>query len=136
MNITIYNQTSGEIRQWGDVPEEFVEQQLQPGDSFIEGIYPADQYYWGGSGMVEKPVRLESSSWDSASKRWFVDPEAAWAAVRAKRNGLLKACDWRLMPDSPSTPEEKAAWATYRQALRDITSQPDPLNIVWPDPPA
>lgn len=26
----------------------------------------------------------------------------------------------------------KVAWATYRQALRDITLQADPLNIVWP----
>jgi hypothetical protein len=27
---------------------------------------------------------------------------------------------------------DKTAWATYRQALRDITKQADPFNIAWP----
>jgi hypothetical protein len=30
----------------------------------------------------------------------------------------------------------KEVWAAYRQALRDVTLQPDPFNIVWPTPPA
>jgi len=29
----------------------------------------------------------------------------------------------------------KAAWATYRQELRDITTQSDPFNIIWPSKP-
>ena len=36
----------------------------------------------------------------------------------------------------PMTPEEVQAWRTYRQQLRDVTSQPDPFNIVWPTPPS
>jgi len=28
---------------------------------------------------------------------------------------------------------DKTAWATYRQALRDITTQADPFNITWPN---
>ena len=54
------------------------------------------------------------------------------SAVREQRNRLLASSDWTLMPDSPLSPEKKAEWATYRQALRDITTQPD---IIWPTQP-
>lgn len=55
-----------------------------------------------------------------------------WAMVRADRNAFLAACDWTQLPDAPV---DATAWAAYRQALRDITDQPDPFNIVWPEPP-
>lgn len=56
----------------------------------------------------------------------------ATAAVRAQRNALLAASDFRQLPDAPGN---KTAWATYRQALRDITAGMDPFNPVWPTPP-
>ena len=43
---------------------------------------------------------------------------------------MLKDCDWTQLLDSPV---DKTAWATYRQELRDITTQPDPFNITWPE---
>jgi len=52
-----------------------------------------------------------------------------WAAIRAQRNQMLKDTDWTQVADAPV---DKAAWATYRQALRDITTQADPFNINWP----
>jgi hypothetical protein len=52
-----------------------------------------------------------------------------WQVVRTQRNQMLKDSDWTQLPDSPV---DKAVWATYRQALRDITIQADPFNIVWP----
>lgn len=55
---------------------------------------------------------------------------AQWAVIRAERNRLLAACDWTQLPDAPAN---AAAWATYRQALRDITTQANPFNIVWPE---
>jgi hypothetical protein len=55
---------------------------------------------------------------------------AQWAVVRAERNKLLAACDWTQLPDASA---DAAAWATYRQALRDITSQANPFNIIWPE---
>lgn len=60
-------------------------------------------------------------------------PAAEWARVRAARNAKLAACDWTQLPDAPV---DSAAWATYRQALRDVTAQTDPFNITWPTPPA
>ena len=53
--------------------------------------------------------------------------------VRATRNDKLKASDWTQVADAPVN---QAAWATYRQALRDITAQPGfPWDTQWPDAP-
>jgi hypothetical protein len=59
--------------------------------------------------------------------------EIVWPTIRTRRDALLAQSDWTQLPDVPL--EDKAAWAIYRQALRDVTEQPDPHNIVWPTPP-
>lgn len=55
--------------------------------------------------------------------------DTQWTVIRNQRNQMLKDCDWTQLTDAPV---DKAAWATYRQALRDITTQTNPFNIVWP----
>lgn len=56
--------------------------------------------------------------------------------ARAKRNKLIAQSDWSALADAPLTAAQKTAWKAYRQALRDITIQPDfPLAIVWPTIP-
>lgn len=53
--------------------------------------------------------------------------------ARAQRNALLSASDWTQVADAPV---DQAAWATYRQALRDITVQVGfPETINWPVAP-
>lgn len=59
-------------------------------------------------------------------------PAARWEAVRIERNARLAASDWTQLPDAPV---DAAAWAEYRQELRDITSQEDPFKLVWPSEP-
>ena len=55
--------------------------------------------------------------------------------VKAQRNYLLKESDWTQLPDVPQS--MKDTWATYRQALRDITAQPGfPKTVNWPDKPS
>jgi len=55
------------------------------------------------------------------------------AEVRQQRNELLSDCDWTQLPDSPADHE---AWATYRQALRDVTAQEGfPWDVSWPTEP-
>ena len=55
------------------------------------------------------------------------------AQVRAKRNKLLAESDWTQVADAPVN---QAAWATYRQALRDITEQDGfPLSVTYPESP-
>lgn len=56
-----------------------------------------------------------------------------WHKLREERTIKLAESDWTQLSDSPVNKEE---WATYRQALRDITdTTTDPFNVVWPNPP-
>jgi hypothetical protein len=61
-----------------------------------------------------------------------VTADQMWANIRARRNTMLAECDWTQLPDAPV---DSAAWATYRQALRDITTQPDAFAVTWPAAP-
>ena len=58
--------------------------------------------------------------------------DAQWVVVRADRDKRLAESDWTQLPDSSAV---SADWTTYRQALRDITTQTDPFNIAWPSKP-
>ena len=54
-------------------------------------------------------------------------------AARQKRNALLAASDWTQVADAPV---DQGAWATYRQELRDLTSQDTfPSEVTWPVAP-
>lgn len=54
-------------------------------------------------------------------------------AVRNERNLRLAYTDWTQLPDAPLTAEQKAAYAEYRQALRDVPAQDGfPENVAWP----
>jgi len=51
-------------------------------------------------------------------------------SVRDERTKKLAETDWTQVADAPV---DKAAWATYRQALRDVTTQETfPWDIEWP----
>jgi hypothetical protein len=59
--------------------------------------------------------------------------ETLAAEARATRNSLLAASDWTQVADAPV---DQAAWATYRQELRDITTQEGfPEAVTWPVAP-
>ena len=58
------------------------------------------------------------------------------AEMRRQRDGLIAACDWTQVTDSPLDATTKAAWATYRTALRDVPAQAGfPAAIDWPTAP-
>jgi len=56
-----------------------------------------------------------------------------WSVIRQIRDQRLSDSDWTQLNDVNLA--NQAAWAEYRQALRDITQQTDPFNIVWPTRP-
>ena len=67
-----------------------------------------------------------------AAYKAIKDAEQA-SAVRKSRGDKLAESDWTQVADAPV---DKEAWATYRQALRDITTQTGfPWEITWPDAP-
>ena len=54
-------------------------------------------------------------------------------SVRTSRNDKLKDCDWTQITDATA---DKATWAIYRQALRNISAQAGfPWTITWPTQP-
>lgn len=100
--------------------------------------------YYQGDTLIQRPVRPSAYHfWNKENKVWVLDEVARnteeSAEARAKRDRLLTESDWT---DTLSFRERNgeakyAEWQTYRQALRDITSQQGfPLNIDWPVPPA
>jgi hypothetical protein len=57
-------------------------------------------------------------------------------SVRATRDTKLSETDWRVIKAAETATTLDAAWATYRQALRDVTGQSGfPWTITWPESP-
>lgn len=62
-----------------------------------------------------------------------VSADYLFERIRNWRNAELAACDWTQVADSQA---DKTAWATYRQALRDLpASNKDPKKIKFPTRP-
>ncbi len=104
-------------------------------DDFVD----LNKYYAYGGELVPMPPKpSEFHIFDYTTKQWIDSrtPETEWPLVRAKRDRLLQQSDWAALPDVPLTTEKRAEWAVYRQALRDVTLQPDPFNITWPLQPS
>ena len=59
--------------------------------------------------------------------------ENKWEEIREIRNTLLQECDWTQLSDIST--EIQQLWQSYRQQLRDITSQINPFDISWPTKP-
>lgn len=56
--------------------------------------------------------------------------------LRKVRDVALSKTDWTQGADSPLSDAKKAEWATFRQALRDITDTYSSLDdVVWPTQP-
>lgn len=55
--------------------------------------------------------------------------------ARKQRNLRLNATDWTRLDDCPLTVIQKAAFAQYRQALRDLPNDPNWPYVTWPTPP-
>ncbi len=61
--------------------------------------------------------------------------ETSWEIIRKKRDFLLRTTDWTM---TPGCTVDQAAWAAYRQTLRDVpqTYLKDGYSaVVWPKAP-
>ena len=57
-------------------------------------------------------------------------------AVRNTRDGLIASCDWMAIKAFEAGTTVATEWATYRQALRDVSAQAGfPNDITWPTQP-
>lgn len=93
----------------------------------VEGVLK--RYFVIGS-EPEKPAPIEPPPLTEPTQ------EEKEQAIRNERNLRLAYTDWTQLPDAPLTAEQKAAYAEYRQALRDVPEQAGfPDAIEWPEEP-
>ena len=104
--------------------------------SYRNGAVQDDQGRWFTRNSVG-PVFADNATDGTAAEQMArykarMDEEQS-RRIREDRNTRLNDSDWSQIGDSTA---DKTAWATYRQALRDIpTSEGFPWNVTWPDSP-
>ena len=98
-----------------------VEDRIGEGEGVIEGWHDPARFIVVDGALVE------------------IEPEQpfdeAENEARLHRDRLLVDSDWTQLPDAPV---DKAAWAIYRQALRDLPNHPAWPNLLtedWPSVP-
>ena len=83
--------------------------------------------------MVEVTPVFDSGVWKQAWQVNELDEIKASLNVRSERNARLSSSDWTQIADATV---DKAAWAVYRQALRNVPDQQDfPFRVQWPSKP-
>jgi hypothetical protein len=154
------------IQSTGAVMYESEFRQLHPSTSFPPQITEATLNDFGADVVFEGPQASggtvyqysQSAGVEQIGGKWYtkyvlgpiftdgettaVEQETAYKAakdaeqaksVRNSRTEKLKDSDWTQLADSTV---DKAAWATYRTALRDVPTQAGfPWTIDWPEAP-
>ena len=116
-----------ELAEWGvfaveeQAPPAFSEQtesiELQP-PSLVDGVW------------VQGWVVVAASA-EEIERRTTAKAEL----IRTERNGFLAKFDYTQCLDFPGTDNERARYAVFRQALRDLPLQSGfPWDITWPMP--
>ena len=113
-----YNITTGAISGWSNKsstpPSGYAEVQS---DDYIDQLH---WYYDAATDTFSGPTDAEQNALDMQT-------------LRSQRDELLAQSDWTQVADAPV---DAAAWATYRQALRDLPANTtDPRNPTWPTKP-
>jgi len=99
---------------------------FKPHDQHIEKLVQCDPYVEGDWVYTVQVVTL-------TEEEVAAENNSAAAQIRSKRNTMLSNSDWTQIADSPV---DKTVWATYRQALRDVTAQQGfPWTVEWPVAP-
>ena len=87
-------------------------------------------------GVWQNALNINANAYVDGSfihKNFKTDNEKA-SEARVTRNILLEKSDWTQSRDV--TLSNDTDWKTYRQSLRDISSQEDfPTTITWPTKP-
>ena len=113
------------LAEWNVFPVHFADQPVV--DALAQRVVELAPLYDGQSWIQQWSVEALSQDEINANTAQQA------AAVRADRNARLAATDWTQIADSTA---DKAAWATCRQALRDVPSQAGfPQSVTWPQEP-
>ena len=129
----------------------------QGANNISEGLWEDENLYvvYIDFDIDNRPIFMQTHYYNSSTKefleraekpnpvaywsngQWTWDTEKFLDLVRQERDRKLYQSDWTQVADAPV---DSAAWATYRQALRDFPSTIDPStaslgDIVWPTSP-
>ena len=110
-------------------------QALKPGAQWVLRGSDYSGLEWLDSSQTQ-PTETEVTNKISA-----LDTSEPMRLLRVERDKRLAACDWRASSDLTISND----WKTYRQALRDMTTQTPKLNskfeldltsVTWPTEPS
>lgn len=105
-------------------------------------FYDGNQYETDPMELAPVPINHNHSG-KRLYQLWNIPKEVAenisfnakWKQIKEYRNKLLSETDWIVTRSYDQNLPLSQEWKDYRQALRDITDQSDPDNIVWPIKP-
>lgn len=121
-NYTVYDKSTGNILRHLSCHESTALLNVAEGEGILEGYYTSDRFEIVDGSPSEKANQASDDNLQSRRE-----------LVISARNISLANSDWTQVPDAPV---DQAAWATYRQALRDLPEQEGfPFDITWPVPP-
>lgn len=142
------------LRSTGQVMTESEFRAAHPNTSFPQQLtvelldgFDADPVLNGAQPSASRYQTVARDGVEEVNGKWFtkfvladMDADAIAAvdaqqatSVRNSRDEKLKSTDWTQVDDAPV---DKATWATYRQALRDIPAQAGfPWDVNWPVEP-
>ena len=118
---TIYNPENGQIIKSLKCDFETLRLNLAGNDAYIEGFYRSAEY------EMKDGVPVERGADTTAQAR---------IEHLMRRSAELAGTDWTQLADVALTDTQKQNYATYRQALRDITTHKNWPNLNdsdWPN---
>jgi hypothetical protein len=119
------NPTNSELGGWNVYP---VQSTSRPVADHTQNVTENDPILVNG--VWTQSWSVTAASEDEINQRTSSEAEN----VRYQRNSLLSSTDWTQVKDVPQSVSN--AWASYRQALRDMPQQEGfPWSVVWPEEP-
>ena len=100
-------------------------------EAWVERDMFADYAYTNDVGEEVTVTKAEQEAEYTARKA-----EEKATAIRTERDAKLAECDWMVIKAAETGVALATEWATYRQALRDVTAQTTfPDEVTWPNKP-
>ena len=91
---------------------------------------------FGDVSLIQKQLEDIKAEIDKQFDRAILKlDETSWEIIRKKRDFLLRTTDWTM---TPGCSVDQAAWAAYRQTLRDVPqtySKDGYSSVIWPKAP-
>jgi hypothetical protein len=129
------NKLPAEVQTWGAEREALINSGWYPIESVKPQTFNDATEKWDSESF---DIESDKVIWTLVKRNKTAEELKAEADEKAElwrieRNARLAESDWTQVADAPV---DKAAWATYRQALRDITEQDGfPVNVEFPAEP-